>query len=528
MKLRFGGARASESAPTDVLPLTVDPVAEAKRDPSWPRVVISIGALAYGVQVVAAVASGSIDLLLPVVLIPVLAALTYPLAKRVATSERNHAMVQFVMAAFAAKMIGVLLRGFVNQQFYGGVSDATEYHLWGQWLAPQYRSFDFSADVGPLSGTGFMRTITGLVYAVTGDSKLGGAVVFAWLSFVGLLLLWRAFVRAVPDGATRRYGLLVMFLPSFLYWPSALGKDAFAVFCLGVASYGIARLLTGLFPSGFAFAAAGIVGVMLLRPHIALTIFCGLVVAAICARSRAKNFMGPVIRVAIFGALLVIGLVLVSQASSFFGVSRLDQETVNQTLADAEGRTDQGGSSFAPVRFQSNPPYAVATVLFRPFPYEAGSGPSLVTSFEGVFILLLTLASWERIKRIPREMRDHAYIAYCVGVVFTFIYAFSAFSNFGILARQRVQVLPFYLALLCVPKWTPRYHHDKDDSIELLEEKADDPYSAAVAVDPYADAVETEAPDPYVAMVEARIDPYARFSEEGEPNPYAGPDLGHG
>jgi hypothetical protein len=34
-----------------------------------------------------------------------------------------------------------------------------------------------------------------------------------------------------------------------------------------------------------------------------------------------------------------------------------------------------------------------------------------------------------------------------------FIYGFSSFANFGILTRQRVQVLPFVVVLLCLPKW---------------------------------------------------------------------------
>ena len=56
------------------------------------------------------------------------------------------------------------------------------------------------------------------------------------LGFIGLLLCWRAFKRAVPSGDARRYGLLVLFLPSLLLsgfmfpyrgmpgWAQALGE----------------------------------------------------------------------------------------------------------------------------------------------------------------------------------------------------------------------------------------------------------------------------------------------------------------
>jgi hypothetical protein len=37
--------------------------------------------------------------------------------------------------------------------------------------------------------------------------------------------------------------------------------------------------------------------------------------------------------------------------------------------------------------------------------------------------------------------------------VLVFVYAFSSFSNFGLLARQRVQALPFLLVLYALPEY---------------------------------------------------------------------------
>ena len=41
---------------------------------------------------------------------------------------------------------------------------------------------------------------------------------------------------------------------------------------------------------------------------------------------------------------------------------------------------------------------------------------------------------------------------FCVLYSVAFVYAFSTFGNFGILARERVQVLPMVLALLCLTR----------------------------------------------------------------------------
>ena len=148
-------------------------------------------------------------------------------------------------------------------------------------------------------------------------------------------------------------------------------------------------------------------------------------------------------------------IVLISQTEKFLGVETLNQETVNSELAAAEGRTDEAGSSFTPVRVNTplDLPYATITVLFRPFPWETHNGQTLVTSFEGVFLIVLTIRGWRRLRSIPRSLRREPYVAYCLGITLTFVYAFSSFSNFGILARQRCQVMPFFLVLICLEQY---------------------------------------------------------------------------
>ena len=48
-----------------------------------------------------------------------------------------------------------------------------------------------------------MKNVTGIVYSFTGASQVSGAIVMSFLSFLGAVLLWRAFKIAVPNGAVR-------------------------------------------------------------------------------------------------------------------------------------------------------------------------------------------------------------------------------------------------------------------------------------------------------------------------------------
>jgi hypothetical protein len=453
-----------------------------RKQPKWVQVLMFILGGVWAVMVLAMLVSGSFNLLGFVVLLPVLTLLTLPLARRVARQDRDPEMVWFVMAAFSAKMLGGLVRYYFTYIAYVSAGDAEEYDAFGKYLAPYYRSLNFSPPqkTGPIPGTGFLETVTGILYSVTGSSKLGAFIVFAWLGFIGLLLCWRAFRRAVPNGDHQRYGYLVLFLPSLLYWTSALGKDAWALFGLGLSAYGVSRCLTRKPISGLAILIVGMWAVVMIRPHVGLTVMAGLVLAALLYKPHKASALNPIVRVITFGILFVMMLVLISQTQQFLGVESLNQETVNTQLGDAEGRTSKEsvGSVYTPVRVNTpiDLPYATITVLFRPFPWEANNGQALATSFEGFFLVYLSIRGWRRLLAIPATARRASYIAYCIGITFTFVYAFSAFSNFGILARQRGQVMPFFLALICLNEVKRRQRVAIPTELDALATPAEDPY----------------------------------------------------
>jgi hypothetical protein len=289
----------------------------------------------------------------------------------------------------------------------------------------------------------------------------------------------------------------------------------------------VARATTGGIPIGILCVAAGLGGVTLLRPHVALTMFSGIALAGLVSRSRKGTGFSGVLRIVLFGVLFVVGAFLAASTSQFFGVDSLNTETVNQTLANAEGRTSEAGSSFTPINVGGNPalfPIAAATVLYRPFPFEVSNPVAAATALEGVFLMWMTWTARRRLRSLFRSMRRYPFVAYCVGISITFIYAFSSFSNFGILARQRCQVLPFFLALLCLPEWNregvisvEEAVKQRDEVPELPPEEAPDPYAdVPVAPDPYAGTVKApnaSSPDPY-RRFQLDWDPYARFRDD--------------
>ncbi len=386
------------------------------------------------------------------VVAPVLIVLTVPIALNVARIEGDNSIGRIIMAAGALKLVGAIVRYFVTFTLYGS-GDANGYHNMGATLAPMFRRGDFIVDVGGrVMGTHFIDIVTGVVYAFTGATKLGGFFVFSWLGFLGLVLFYRGFRIAFPDGDGRRYAYLVLFMPSLLFWPSSIGKESWMMLTLGLTSYGVARMLAAKRFGLLAFAL-GLSGIVMVRPHVGLIAIVALFGAYLLRKSPKPSLLSLPAKLLVLGVLAVGTIIVLSQLSTFFGVKSIDSQSTQHILDYTTQQSTQGGSAVEIVHPSSpiNVAYAAISVVFRPWPYEAGNLQGLVASLEGLFLLGLTLTSFKRLASVPRAMLQRPYVAYALVYALIFTYAFSAIGNFGILSRQRVQLYPLLFVLLCVP-----------------------------------------------------------------------------
>lgn len=387
---------------------------------------------------------------------PLLLLATMPLAAAIARADGDRRMIGFVFGAVVLKLAAAVVMHVVTDQVYEGVADANLYMELGEPLADTLRSGDLRFDPGGkfgVVGTGFMIILSGIAQAIVGPTQIGIGLIFSWLGFCGLLLFYRAFNVALPAGDSRHYGALVLFLPSLLFWSSTLGKEAWMTLSLGVSAYGVARMVTSQ-RWGFSMLGVGIVASLMVRPHVALFVCVGGAVAYALRRSHRGVRAHPLKLVGL-AAMLGLGLFVVSQAEGVLGVEKLDLGSVKDVLADTQARTRSyaGGSSFdLGLPFPLSIPGNVVTVLYRPFPFETHNLQSLVASAEGMFLLWL---SWRRravLVRVLRHALDRAYVAYAASFSAIFVLAFASLSNFGLLVRQRTQVLPLVLVLLCLSR----------------------------------------------------------------------------
>jgi hypothetical protein len=389
---------------------------------------------------------------------PVLLLISVMMARRAAKYFGEPKLFRtIVLAAFVRLSIGAAARYWVANGVYGGAADATGYSAAGTDLAPFFRTLAIP-DLGKLSGTRFIEVLTGVVYAITGPTQLGGFMVYAWLSFIGCYFFYRAFRMAYPEGDHRRYGLLVFFFPSMIFWPSAIGKEGWMIMVLGVSAFGVANLVARR-ARGLIWLGLGLWGTSAVRPHLSLAILCGLAVSVplILSGRRAEAATGlldrRVARFALVGLLVLASVLLFARAESFFGIENLDVSTAEEQINLAGANTQEGGSAFTPSNASSPTGFLMATitVVLRPFPFEVASSQGAISGAEGLALAALMYISLPRLFRLPRELLRSPYIAFSVVFASAFVFAFSTIANFGILARERTQLLPVMFVLLAIP-----------------------------------------------------------------------------
>lgn len=376
--------------------------------------------------------------------------LTVPIARHASRVEQWPALSGVLMVAMLLRMGGSIARYVVAYGTYGGVADASTYTHVASSHYHAFRNFHlFTPGTGVFNG--LVPWLDTVIYAAFGPTEVGAFLIFSWFSFVGSYLFYRAFRIGFPSGDSRRYAVLVFFLPSLLYWPSSLGKEAWMMLAIGLSCYGLARSVTRR-PGGFVSLLAGIGGMLLVRPHLALIFLPAAFFAFLLRGIQPGARRRPIGRIVGIVVLVVSSLIVVSKAQSYFGIKTLDVQTVTQQLKTTRYQTAEGNSAFNPPNAQSplGFPEAVVTVLFRPFPFEAHSVTVLVASLEGIVLIGLTVAARRRLARLPRALRESPYVIFAVLYTLLFIFAFSNFSNFGILARERVQMLPLFLVLLAI------------------------------------------------------------------------------
>jgi len=374
------------------------------------------------------------------VLVLVLAA-QVPLIQFVSAGDRF--ISQVLLVGFLYKLAAISAFMFMAFRVYEGTADtlhyfgegrriANEYSLTGSWTLPE-----------PLWGSNSIIVFTGILIDRIGPSIQGLMIIFATISFWGQYLLFRAFCIVFPQGQHKVAALLLFFLPSIAFWSAPLGKDAIVFFFIGACCYGFAKLPISMGPMALAIILVSLGGVLLVRPHVAALLAISFGGADLLSRNRI-GLLGIAAKMIGIPLLLFATVYLIAQARSFVDLADIGQTA---SVLRRVGKSNQFGGSVFGSSFELRL-LAAPFLLFRPFPWEVRSMPSVIAGIEagGLVVLFWRRRAFLRTSLLTSRQNSFALFSWIYALLFSIVFA-GAITNFGTLVRQRVMLLPLALML---------------------------------------------------------------------------------
>jgi hypothetical protein len=437
------------------------------------------------------------------------------ISKKVARTDSYEGLKKVMIASVLLHLVCAPLQIFVVKHFYGGVADWLRYDHLGSVLADNWRNGHFTlagSGGGLIIGNKSVSIAGGVVMTLVGPNQLAAFFVCAWLAFVGCVFFYLAFRATFPRVDRKRYALLIFLFPSLLFWTADVSKEAFMLFALGLAAYGVALVMVAN-RAGYLSLLAGGALALVIRPNEIVILIVGFAVAMVLRAvrstgqgSRRRNLFS--MTAAFVFVVAVVVITTVEAAHFLHGITGSGVgNALNNLAANNKGKGAGFGSSEVP--YSSSPlwyPRDAYTVLLDPLPFSAHSTTQLFAAAENTLILAVFLAALTRLRYLPRVCLQRPYVFAALFYSVIFVFAFAALGNLGLITRERTLLLPFLFVVLAFPvarpgeplyPWQRRRRRSLAESSPregTREPAEEEPVEAAVAVSAVADWGTAERP----------------------------------
>lgn len=364
-------------------------------------------------------------------------------------------------------LLGLAVKAFMSWAYialftsvYGG-GDFDNYMMEGYELYKSFMTEGWSAYVRSnlpwneaYVGTRFVEYVSSIVGVPVIFSMHGLALIFTLFGFVGQILFVESFANAFPIDKIKRYAWIIILAPSLSFWASSVGKDSMLLLGLGLTFYGLSLQVVKDKERRFGkllWVVLGIALVFFVRPQVAALVGLSIGISFWLSSDRrwTPARAGQ--------ALLILGAAIWVAAAGLqaVGIESLDSEGVT---AYVEHKAYYSGrdATQSGVRMQTagNPIEAMVNVLFRPFIWEAGSPPMAIAAFEVLALWGFVLYRLKTVALFVRQnRRSRVFVAAMAFILFYSIGFGMSVSNLGIIARQRIHVVPMLVMLVSA---TPR------------------------------------------------------------------------
>jgi hypothetical protein len=323
---------------------------------------------------------------------------------------------------------------------------------------PLYSFFFFKGD-----SAGVFRL--GSIFMTLGfNCWLPALLVINLFFFRGIWKFYLLVCKFYPDNI-KWNAIVVLFIPSVLFWGSGIMKDSFTLACSLwlVTNIYYCFIEPRRFLNNFLMLILNVIIILTLKPYV----FVALLPPAMLWVSFLfiKKINNKLLRIVSAPTLLMGGIALgffaLSLSQTKLGVYGSSTGALKQaqTMQQDLIRSDQYGKNYYDIgKFDASisgvikkAPTAIIAGLFRPFLWEATNMVTFLSGMENAVILLLTLYLLFRIgiRAVYKVIIREPLILF--SLIFSVIFAFSvglATANFGALVRYRILAVPFFLIAL--------------------------------------------------------------------------------
>ncbi len=416
------------------------------------------------------------------ILFPFYVAFFYFIFKVLRKKLKNPVLQYYHAQAFWIKVIAVLVFAVFNSTISKGDSFVL-YHVEGKniyqmilkdfanvkWILMKGVNFDEtllanSWNRGYLLGeANFMvtRFVTVISFFTLGKYLLTN-LVFSLFALTGAWKLFLFFFEQYPH-LHKKFAIAILYLPTFIFWSSGILKDSICIAALGWITYSLYSIFikkTGLIKNTIILIVFGYF-IWMIKPYILISyvpffIFYLILINVNTVNSKfIKLFLAPAL---IIGSVFAFSKIMVKLKDELgqYAVSNITQNI--KSLNDAY-ENQAGGSTFSyGTEFDGSvsglikmAPIFIGTTFFRPFLWESKKVATILSSLEGLVILIFSIIIFFKAGIVTtfRTLTKNPLATYC----FLFAVIFALFVgattlNFGSLCRYKIPCMPFYLIAL--------------------------------------------------------------------------------
>ncbi len=362
--------------------------------------------------------------------------------------DAQRRILRWTIISFIVHIIFGLISTNISYEirYYLG-TDSISYDLIAQAIVQHWTEGE-PLPLVPSGKEGFYYMLAGL-YWLFGTHTAAGLAVNAVLAAALVPVMADLTYRLFGPLAARYAALLVVVFPGLFLWTSQLMREAGMLFLLAVALNCSVRLVDRVSPAPLIGLSAALILAFTFRAWVALIVAAGLVVGITLGRSRITSGLATGV-----GIVVVVAAVMGTSGLGYSGYKEatsvdLEQaQVVRQDLAASAqtGFEEEVDISSAPSALRYLPRGVVSFVL-GPFPWQIRNTRQLPFVPDMLLWWALLPMLWRGLRAAGR-VAGRRRLLMILPAGGTTLFMALALGNFGVIARERLQVLvlvmPFF------------------------------------------------------------------------------------